>query len=79
MKNNLTRTILALVLLLAVMAGATLGVNAITAPIVEANRKALLGDSEVLFDRADPDAAQLTVTADTVHADLADDLQHALV
>ena len=72
MKNNLTRTILALVLLLAVMAGATLGVNAITAPIVEANRKALLGDSEVLFDRADPDAAQLTVTADTVQSVLRD-------
>ena len=73
MKNNLTRTILALVLLLAVMAVATLGVNAIAAPIVEANRKARLGDSEVLFDRADPAAAQLTVTADTVQSVLRDE------
>ena len=38
MKKNLTRTILALVLLLAVMAGATLGVNAITAPITNGSK-----------------------------------------
>ena len=78
MKNmNLIRSILCLVLLLAVMAGCVLGVNAFTAPIVAENErlaeearlaaeKEKLGDSVMLFDRADPENAQLTVTADTV-------------
>ena len=75
--NNLLKSLLCLALLLAVMAGCVLGVNAFTAPIVAENErraeearlaaeKEKLGDSVMLFDRADPENAQLTVTAETV-------------
>ncbi len=75
--NNLLKSLLCLALLLAVMAAGVLGVNAFTAPIVAENErlaeearlaaeKEKLGDSVMLFDRADPENSQLTVTADTV-------------
>ncbi|MBR3473437.1 MAG: FMN-binding protein [Oscillospiraceae bacterium] len=75
--NNLLKSLLCLALLLAVMGACVLGVNAFTAPIVAENErlaeearlaaeKEKLGDSVMLFDRADPENAQLTVTADTV-------------
>ncbi len=74
-KKNLTRGLLALVLLLAVMAGGTLGVNALTAPVIEANQKALLGDAVLIYDKADPAASQLAVTADTVQSVYKDDVK----
>jgi len=73
--NKTIRSVLCLVLLLAVMLGATWGVNALTAPIVEANAKALLGDAVVLYDSADPAASELTVTADTVKSIYRDDVK----
>jgi hypothetical protein len=66
--NKTIRSVLCLVLLLAVMLGATWGVNALTAPIVEANAKALLGDAVLIYDSADPAASALTVTASTVQS-----------
>ncbi len=79
MKNSLLRTALSLLLLLALMAGLVYGVNSFSAPIVAENErlaaeaaaaaeKALLGDSVMLYDRADPAASALTVTADTVQS-----------
>ena len=75
--NNLLKSLLCLVVLLAVMAGCVLGVNAFTAPIVAENErlaeearlaaeKEKLGDSVMLFDRADPENAQIAVSAETV-------------
>ena len=55
------------------MLGATWGVNALTAPIVEANAKALLGDAVLIYDSADPSASALAVTADTVQRVYKDD------
>ena len=72
-KKNLTRGLVALVLLLALMAGGTLGVNALTAPVIEANQKALLGDAVLIYDQADPASSELTVTADTVKTVYKDD------
>lgn len=71
--NKTIRSVLCLVLLLAVMLGATWGVNALTAPIVEANAKALLGDAVLIYDSADPSASALAVTADTVQHVYKDD------
>lgn len=71
--NKTIRSVLCLVLLLAVMLGATWGVNALTAPIVEANAKALLGDAVLIYDSADPSASALAVTADTVQRVYKDD------
>ena len=71
--NKSIRSVLCLVLLLAVMLGATWGVNALTAPIVEANAKALLGDAVLIYDSADPSASALAVTADTVQRVYKDD------
>lgn len=71
--NKTIRSVLCLVLLLAVMLGATWGVNAMTAPIVEANAKALLGDAVLIYDSADPSASALAVTADTVQRVYKDD------
>ena len=71
--NKTIRSVLCLVLLLAVMLGATWGVNALTAPIVEANAKALLGDAVLIYDSADPSASTLAVTADTVQRVYKDD------
>ena len=71
--NKSIRSVLCLVLLLAVMLGATWGVNALTAPIVEANAKALLGDAVLIYDSADPSASTLAVTADTVQRVYKDD------
>ena len=71
--NKTIRSILCLVLLLALMFGATWGVNNLTAPIVEANAKAQLGDAVVLYDSADPAASALAVTADTVQHIYRDD------
>ena len=45
MKKNIFRSLLCLVLILAVMLAANWGVNNLTAPIIEARAKALLGDS----------------------------------
>ena len=78
-EQSVLRTVLCLVLLLALMAVGVLGVNALTAPVIAENErlaaeaaaeaeKALLGDSELLYDRADPAASTLTVTADTVQS-----------
>ena len=71
--NKTIRSVLCLVLLLAVMLGATWGVNALTAPIVEANAKALLGDAVLIYDSADPATSALAVTADTVQRVYKDD------
>lgn len=71
--NKTIRSVLCLVLLLAVMLGATWGVNSLTAPIVEANAKALLGDAVLIYDSADPSASALAVTADTVQRVYKDD------
>ena len=79
MKNTLMRSALCLLLLLALMAGLVYGANGVAAPIVAENErlaaeaaaaaeKALLGDSVMLYDRADPAASALTVTADTVQS-----------
>ena len=79
MKNNALRTALSLLLLLALMAGVVYGANAFSAPIVAENErlaaeaaaeaeKALLGDSVMLYDRADPEGSTLAVTADTVQS-----------
>ena len=73
--NKTIRSVLCLVLLLALMFGATWGVNNLTAPIVEANAKAQLGDAVVLYDSADPAASELAVTADTVKSILRDDVK----
>lgn len=78
-KQSVFSTVICLVLLVALMAAGTFGVNSFTAPIVAENErlaaeaaaeaeKALLGDSELLYDRADPAASALTVTADTVQS-----------
>lgn len=66
MKKNVFRSILCLALLLAVMLGATWAVNRLTAPIVEAKAKALLGDAVLLYDAADPAASALTVSGGSV-------------
>ena len=79
MKKQIVTSILCLVLLLAVLGAGVWGVNGFTAPIVAENErlaaeaaaeaeKALLGDSELLYDRADEAASTLTVTADTVQS-----------
>ena len=79
MKKTVLRSLLCLVLLLALLAGAVYGVNAFTAPVVAENERlaaeaaaaaeaALLGDSELLYDRADPASSTLEVTADTVQS-----------
>ncbi|MBR5429977.1 MAG: FMN-binding protein [Firmicutes bacterium] len=74
MKNKaLLRSLLCLALLLAVMAAGVLGVNALTAPIVEANKKAALGDAVLIYDRDDPDSSRLTVDADSVRSVYQDD------
>ncbi len=75
--KKLISGLLCLVLLLAVMAVAVRGVNAWTAPIVAENErlaeearlaaeKEKLGDSVLLFDRDDPAASTLEVSAETV-------------
>ena len=77
--NNVLRTALSLLLLLALMAGVVLGVNGFAAPRIEENErlaaeaaaaaeKELLGDSVMLYDRADPANSVLAVTADTVQS-----------
>ena len=78
MKGKKTiRSLLCRALLLAVMAAAVLGVNAFTAPITAeherqaeearlAAEKEKLGDSVLLFDRDDPAASSLEVSAETV-------------
>lgn len=79
MKNQTLRTLLCLLLLVALMAAGVYGVNGFTAPIVAENErlaaeaaaaaeKALLGDSELLYDRADPAASTLEVAADSVQS-----------
>ena len=79
MKKQILTSILCLVLLLAVLGAGVWGVNGFTAPIVAENErlaaeaaaeaeKALLGDSELLYDRADEAASTLAVTADTVQS-----------
>ena len=72
-KQTALRTALSLLLIAALMIGGVYGVNALTAPIVAENErlaaeaaaeaeKALLGDSELLYDREDPAASTLQVT-----------------
>ena len=79
MKKQILTSILCLVLLLALLGAGVWGVNGFTAPIVAENErlaaeaaaeaeKALLGDSELLYDRADEAASTLAVTADTVQS-----------
>ena len=68
-------SLLCLALILALMLGATWGVNNLTAPIVEARAQAALGDAVVLYDSADPAASELTVTADTVKSIYRDDVK----
>lgn len=64
--NKTIRSLLCLVLLLAVMLGAAWGVNAATAPIIEANAKALLGDAVDI-------TAELAISAGTVQSVYRDD------
>ncbi len=77
--KKVLRSLLCLVLLTAVLAAGIFGVNGFTAPIVAENErlaaeaaaeaeKALLGDSVLLYDRADPAASTLSVTADSVQS-----------
>ena len=79
MKKQILTSILCLVLLLALLGAGVWGVNGFTAPIVAENErlaaeaaaeaeKALLGDSELLYDRTDAAASTLAVTADTVQS-----------
>ena len=79
MKNKVLRTALSLLLLLALMVGVVYGANSIASPVVAENErlaaeaaaeaeKALLGDSVMLYDRADLAASSLTVSADTVQS-----------
>ncbi len=74
-KKNLPRTLLVLALILVLMAAGTLGLNALTAPVIEANQKALLGDAVLIYDRADAAASQLTAAADTVQSVYKDDVK----
>ncbi len=67
------RSILCLVLLLAVMLAGAWGVNAATAPIIEAKAKALLGDAVEIYNAADPAASALTVAEDSVRVIYKDD------
>ena len=78
-KNTLLRAALGILIILALMLAGVYGVNTFTAPIVAENErlaaeaaaaaeKELLGDSELLYDRADPAASTLEVTADSVQA-----------
>lgn len=78
------RSLLCLALLLAVMAAGVYGLNTFTAPIAAENErlaaeaaaeaeKALLGDSVLLYDRTQPDASTLVVTAETVQSVYQDD------
>lgn len=64
--NKTIRSILCLVLLLAVLLAGTWGVNALTAPIIEANARALLGDAVDI-------TAELAISADTVQSVYRDD------
>ena len=80
MKNtSLLRSALCLVLLFCLMGALVYGVNGVAAPIVAENErraaeaaaeaeKALLGDSVLLYDRADPDASTLAVSAESVQS-----------
>ncbi len=79
MKNNALRAALSLLLLLALMAGVVYGANAVSAPIVAENErlaaeaaaeaeKALLGDSVMLYDRADPEGSTLASVGETVQS-----------
>lgn len=79
MKNTFLRTALSLLLLLVLMSGLVYGVNSFSAPIVAENErlaaeaaaeaeKALLGDSVMLYDRADPAGSTLEVSSDTVQS-----------
>lgn len=77
--NTILRSALCLVLLFALLTALVYGVNGFTAPIVAENErraaeaaaeaeKALLGDSELLYDRADPAASTLSGCADSVQS-----------
>ncbi len=77
MKKQVLTSVLCLVLLLAVLSAGVWGVNSFTAPIVAENErlaaeaaaaaeKALLGDSELLYDSTDAAASTLTVSSDKV-------------
>ena len=66
MKNKTIRTLLSLVLILAVMLAANWGVNALTAPIAEARAKALLGDAVEI-------TSELNIPAATVQSVFKDD------
>lgn len=57
MNKNLIRSLLCLVLILAVMLAANFGMNALTAPIIAANEKALLGDAVEITSELDIAAA----------------------
>ncbi|MBR5343319.1 MAG: FMN-binding protein [Oscillospiraceae bacterium] len=71
--NNIVRTALCLVLLLALMLLGAWGVNAWTGPIIEANEKALLGDAVLIYDAAAPAESALTVASGSVQKIYRDD------
>ena len=76
MKNHtVLRSALCLVLLLAVLLAAAWGVNAWTAPIVEANAKALLGDAVLIYDAADPASSALSISDGAVQKVYRDDVK----
>jgi len=79
MKKQVMSSVLCLVLLLAVLGAGIWGINGFTAPIVAENErlaaeaaaeaeKALLGDSELLYDCEDMAASALTVSSETVRS-----------
>lgn len=72
-KQTILRSALCLLLLAALMLGGLYGIDRVTAPIIEAKAKALLGDAELIYDRADPAASTLTVAADSVQRVYRDD------
>ena len=76
MKNHtVLRSALCLVLLLAVLLAAAWGVNAWTAPIVEANAKALLGDAVLIYNAADPASSALSISDGAVQKIYRDDVK----
>ena len=83
-KQPVLRSVLCLLLLLAVLAAGVYGINGFTAPRIAENErlaaeaaaaaeKALLGNSVMLFDREDEAASTISVSADTVQSVYQDD------
>lgn len=83
-KQPVLRSVLCLALLVVVLGACIFGINGLTAPRIAENErlaaeaaaaaeKALLGNSVMLYDRADEAASSIAVTADTVQSVYRDD------